>query len=255
MKNMVNFEEAIKRPFTDFKKLGIGILIYFVAVIPFIGWLASFFVAGYGLECAKTAMKKNPKLPEWTDLGNLWIKGFFNFLIGLIYIIPLGLIGAFTIGSAVIKNWELISASNPNPIALAAEFEGIGGGLLLFFLIMIVTFYIIPMAIMRFVESGKFSNAFELGTVFKKAFTSKYFAAWIILFIYAMVVGWIVALLIVATTITVIIPLILMGFWNMILTITSMTVYKFVQFRTKIFYKLKVIIILSISRYEQLHYK
>ena len=106
---MVNFEGAIKRPFQDFKKLGIGLLVYFVAMIPFIGWLASFLGMGYGLECAKTAMKKNYKLPEWTDLGNLWIKGFLYFLIGLIYMIPLALIVAFTIGSALIKNWALPS--------------------------------------------------------------------------------------------------------------------------------------------------
>ena len=78
---------------------------------------------------------------------------------------------------------------------------------------------------MLFVDKGKFSDAFEFSIVFKKAFTSKYFAAWIILMIYSFAVGMVASLLSAATTITVILPLIIMGFANMILVITSMTVF------------------------------
>ena len=222
---MVNFGEAIKRPFTDFKKLGIGVLIYLVTLIPFIGWLASFFITGYGIECAKTAMKKNYKLPEWTDLGNLWIKGFLYFLIGLIYMIPLALIGAFTIGSALIKNWALLAAENPDPVALAAVFGGTGGVLLLLFLVMIITFYIFPMAIMRFAESGKFGDAFNFREVFRKAFTSKYFVAVLLLWVYGFVLVIVASLLYVITAITFILPLIITSVLGFVIMITSMTVF------------------------------
>ena len=57
---MVDFVRAIKRPFTDFKKFGIGVLIcFFVAIMPsIIRFLASFFIAGYGIKCARTAMNR-----------------------------------------------------------------------------------------------------------------------------------------------------------------------------------------------------
>lgn len=222
---MVDFVRAIKRPFTDFKKLGIGVLIYLVTIIPFIGWLASFFITGYGLECAKTSMKKNYKLPEWTDWGNLWIKGFLYSLIGLIYMIPLVLIGAFTIGSALIKNWALLTAPNPDPIALASAFGGTAGVWWLLLLIMIVTLYIVPMAIMRFVESGKFGDAFNFREVFRKAFTSRYFAAFILLGLYIFAVTIIASLLSLITAITVILPLIITTVLSFVIAVTSMTVF------------------------------
>ncbi len=222
---MVDFVGAIKRPFQDFKKLGIGVLIYLVTIIPFIGWLASFFITGYGLKCAKTAMKKNYKLPEWTDWSNLWVKGFLYFLIGLIYMIPLALIGAFTIGSALIKNLTLVTAPNPDPVALAAAFGGTGGVLLLLFLVMIITFYIFPMAIMRFAESGKFGDAFNFREVFRKAFTSKYFVAVLLLWVYVFAIAIVASLLYVITTITFILPLVITSVLGFIITVTSMTVF------------------------------
>jgi len=222
---MVNFGEAIKRPFQDFKKLGIGILVYFVTMIPFIGWLAPFFIAGYGFECAKTAMKKKYELPEWIDWGNLWINGFLYFLIGLIYIIPLALIGAFTIGPALIKNWALVIAPNPDPIALATAFGETAGVLLLLFLVMITTFYIIPMAIMRFAESGKFGYAFNFREVFRKAFTSRYFAAFTLLGLYIFAVAIVASLLSLITATTVILPLIITTVLGFVITVTSMTVF------------------------------
>jgi len=226
---MVDFGGAIKRPFTDFKKLGIGILIYFVAVIPFIGWLISFFITGYGIECAKTAMKKDYKLPEWTDWGNLWVNGILYLFIGLIYMIPLALIGAFTIGSALIKNWVLFTAENPDPVALAAAFGGNSVTLLwillLLFLIMIITVYVLPMAIMRFVATGKFGDAFNLREVFRKAFTSKYFVTVILLWVYVFAILIVTSLLYVITAITFILPLIITAVIGFVITITSMTVF------------------------------
>ena len=116
-----------------------------------------------------------------------------------------------------------ILSSNPETFI-----EGLGsaGNTLAFLgLLAVLIVYVLPMAIMFFVEKWNFSDAFKIGDIFKKAFTSKYFVAWIILIVYAMVIGLIISSLAAVTTITVIIPLILMGFWNMTLTITAMTVF------------------------------
>lgn len=217
---MVNFGEAIKRPFQDFKKLGIGALMY---MIPFLSIVTQFFSSGYSLECAKTAMKKDYKLPEWADWGNLWVKGFLYFLIGVIYSIPLVIILMITVGTALFASF-LTAFSGSSPQALVSSFGAVGSTLILLFLVGLLTIYITPMAIMLFVDKGRFSEAFKLGIVFKKAFTSKYFVAWIILIIYSLIIAMVAGLLSVITTITVILPLIIIGFMNMILAITYMTV-------------------------------
>jgi len=217
---MVNFREAIKRPFQDFKKLGIGALMY---MIPLVNIITMFFASGYGLECAKTAMKKKSNLPEWADWGNLWIRGFLSLLISIIYALPLVILSILFAGPIISKLMGGILSSNP---ATFIEALGSAGNTIAFLgLFAVLIAYVLPMAIMFFVEKWNFGDAFRIGDIFKKAFTSKYFVAWIILIAYAMVVGWIVALLTAATTITIIIPLILMGFWNIILTITSMTIF------------------------------
>ena len=217
---MVNFGEAIKMPFQDFKKLGIGSLMY---MIPLVNIVTSFFASGYGLECAKTAMKKKSKLPEWADWGNLWIRGFLSLLISIIYFIPLMILSVLFVGPLVLKMMGGILSSNPETFLESLGSTGSAIAFLGLFALLIA--YMLPMAIMFFVDKWNFGDAFKVGAVFKKACTSKYFVAWIILVVYAMVVGWIVALLAAATAVIVIIPLIVMGFWNMILTITAMTIF------------------------------
>ena len=221
---MVNFGEAIKRPFQDFKKLGIGALMY---MIPWVSIITGFFSSGYGLECAKTAIKKKPNLPEWSDWGNLWTRGFLSFLISVIYFLPLALLSVLFVGPLILKMMGGILSSNPETFIEDLGLTGSANYQLFAFLglFAVLIAYILPMALMFFVEKWNFSDAFKIGDIFKKAFTSKYFVAWIILIVYAMVIGFIVTLLTAATTVTVIIPLILMGFWNMALTITSMTVF------------------------------
>jgi len=97
---MVNYTEAIKRPFTDGKKFLIGVLLN---ILPIVNLL----VVGYTLECAKSAMKKKYKLPEWENWGDYFVKGLLATIIGFIYMIPalmLLLIGFITIAGSVI--WQ-----------------------------------------------------------------------------------------------------------------------------------------------------
>ena len=217
---MVNFGEAIKRPFQDFKKLGIGALMY---MIPLVNIVTGFFSSGYGLECAKTGMKKDYKLSEWDDWGNLWIKGFLCFLISVIYSIPLAIIAAIILGPILSSSLNALISSNPQ--ALVSALGAAGSNLVIVALIGLLIIYVVPMAIMMFVDKGNFSDAFKIGVIFNKAFTSKYFAAWIMVMVYSWVIGIVAGLLSMATTLTVVIPWIVTGFMSIILTITSMTVF------------------------------
>ena len=78
---MVNYNIAFKRHFTDIKKLIIGLII---GIIPIVNFIAT----GYHLECAKTAMNKKFKLPDWKNFGKLFVNGFLASVITFIYLLP-----------------------------------------------------------------------------------------------------------------------------------------------------------------------
>lgn len=85
---MVNYWEAVKRAFTDWKKFLIGVL---VGLIPMIG---SVVLVGYGIEAsgarkAKRSRSKKKALPKWEN--NFWHffeQGIKAYFIPIIYMIP-----------------------------------------------------------------------------------------------------------------------------------------------------------------------
>ncbi len=219
---MVNFEGAIKRPFTDFKKLGIGALMY---MIPIVSFITMFFALGYGLECAKTAMKKKEKLPEWTDWGNLFLKGLSVFAIALIYAIPIGIIAAFMVVKAIQGIGSYNTMLSVQPEMIMSNMASLGLGFILLIVLLLLLSYIMPMVLMFFVDKWKFGDAFKLGEIFKKAFTGKYFVAWIVIMVYSFAISFLVGIVSAITAVTFILPLIISAFLNMVLMITSMTVF------------------------------
>jgi len=70
--------------------------------------------------------------------------------------------------------------------------------------------YILPVIILRFMDTKKFSKGFDFPVIFKKAFTSKYLAAWFVaLFVITTLsIAMIILSIILAITIIGIIPLI-----------------------------------------------
>jgi hypothetical protein len=171
---MVHYLDAIKRPFSDIKKLLIGIIIQ---IIPIVNLLAF----GYQLKCAKTAMKKNYKLPEWTDWGDLFVKGILGFIIGIVYFIPIFIIG-FLIGGAAL--FQVFLTQDVNVIE-----GGVSTTILTIILLFLIVSYLIPAALVSFVDKNKFSAAFYCPAIFKKVFTGRYFVAWLLVGIYGLVVS------------------------------------------------------------------
>ncbi|MEW6063328.1 MAG: DUF4013 domain-containing protein [Nanoarchaeota archaeon] len=208
---MVDYTSAIKRPFSDFKKLSIGALMY---LIPLINIITGLFGSGYNLNCAKTAMRNENKLPEWKNFGSLFLKGLLVFVITLIYMIPLIAVSIFTLGSAILN-------------AIAGDIQNLGtisGGLVIFFVIALLTFYILPMAILFFADKEKFSAAFRSGGILRKAFSGKYFVAWLLTALYFFLVSVVAALINTLTAVTIIIPFIVNAYVSIILGITGFTI-------------------------------
>jgi len=172
---MVNYLEAIKRPFTDFKKFIIGILL---GIIPII----NFFVYGYEIECARTAIKKNFKLPEWKNFKKLFVNGFLSFVISFVYLIIPFVIFALAIGKYLMESQ--IAAQNQNEI-IKIILSNRSPLLIISIVLLILALYIIPLATIKFAKNYKFKEAFSIKKIFKRAFTLKYFKVWIIMFLYS----------------------------------------------------------------------
>ncbi|MDD4878421.1 MAG: DUF4013 domain-containing protein [Candidatus Nanoarchaeia archaeon] len=176
----MDFETNFKKPFTDVKKLLIGILLSIFPVI-------NFFSMGYMLETAKRAMKKEQALPEWDNWGDLFVKGLLSIVIEALYFMPALILGAVFL-------WPAMKTSIPSLIA--GQIPDIAGvltttalsGMAAGGILALIALYITPSAIMHFIR-GKFGDAFSLGSVFRKAFKSQYAMAWLLFILYSMLLG------------------------------------------------------------------
>lgn len=204
---MIKYKEAIKKPFTDITKLLIGIVI---SMVPVINW----FARGFILESSGLGKTKaSKKMPEWKNWSDIFFKGFVSYVIGFIYLIPafvLFLIGlGFTVASLVMTYAgttiprealssvisggaspeiirQLISQAwmlaLPTLISLAPVF-------LLGAILLLIGSYLTPIAVLNYLKNNKFSKAFDMNLVTRKAFTGKYFIVWLVASVIALVIN------------------------------------------------------------------
>ncbi|MEA1925437.1 MAG: DUF4013 domain-containing protein [Candidatus Altiarchaeota archaeon] len=173
---MTDYENAIKRPFQDIGKFVIGALL---SIIPVVNFIAT----GYTLNCAKTAMKKDYKLPEWTDWVNLFIQGLIVAVIGFIYMIPALIVLIAFVGTSL-----LAISSDPNSMG-GIGLGGMGIGFLAYFVLLLVALYILPAAIMEYVKNNSsFGSAFRFGEIKNRILSTDYLIVWLVVLVYSIVV-------------------------------------------------------------------
>lgn len=180
----MDFMGAFKKPFTDFKKLLIGIAL---SILPII----NFFATGYMLAIAKKEMKKDKGLPEWAEWGNLFVKGLLSVIIGIIYALPLILavvIFAFPLIKAAIAAGVTSQAGLISMIT--SSMGGMMGTIGLIAVLLLFIAYIVPSAVLHYIAADKFGEAFKFGSVLKKAFSGNYCVAWIVGMVYSSVLGY-----------------------------------------------------------------
>lgn len=197
--------QTFKRPFTDVKKLLIGIALSILPVVNFI-------TLGYFLECSGIK-KSNPGLPEWKNFRKLFVNGFFVFVIGLIYLIPAVIVLFFITGAALAslvatyvggvippELIEGIAEGTTDPAVLESVIQNnwqaaiptlvaAAPFLLVVIALSILAKFLIPMAALRFFETGKFKEAFNIRHIAKKAFTAKYLLAVVVAILVGVVVS------------------------------------------------------------------
>ncbi len=197
---MVDYEKAIKRPFQDITKLVIGVVLNIIPIV-------NFLVIGYVLNCAKTAMKKDYTLPEWTDWLNLFIRGFIVVIIGLIYMLPF-LIVMFTIAGSLVLT-----------MIKGGSFSADIGwtGMIIAFVLALIAYYLLPAAIMEYVkEDFKLGAAFfKFNEITKRTFDRNYLIVWLFMVVYSIVLTICLSL----------IPVIGTAIGSFIASVTAMTLF------------------------------
>jgi hypothetical protein len=183
----MDISTAIKKPFTNIKALIIGCLL---SIIPIIGW----FAKGYILKTSGIRGMQST-LPDWSEWGDDFVKGFASFVIKVVYLLPAIILLMIGAGAVIIAmagpimdqvmvqgGWENLGKNpidekviediitqNLPAIVAAAPF------VIMAVLLAVLAAYLIPAATLRYVKTGSFGSAFSVGAVFGKAFTGAYF--------------------------------------------------------------------------------
>lgn len=236
---MVNYGEALKRPFTDIKALIIGIVLLIIPVI------LGFLIAGSAILPGIGAVATLDEIQDPQQVLNILSDAFLNpqflGLAGLVAII--GLIINWIVGGYYYRCIKSMLGKTKKKFVMP-EWVKFGDlfvkGLLMFllgviyfiiimvlliltaitivgpFILMLLFAYLMPCILISFVQEGKFSGGFKFKRIFKKAFTGSYFLAWLFSIVVVIILGIIGS----------IIPVVggsIAGFLSMIIGITVLT--------------------------------
>lgn len=145
------------------KKLAIGGGIVLGAVIlsPILIGIALLFpILGYMLITLENIRDgQTPALPEWTDFGDLFNKGWKVFVIGLVYNIPALLTYCASFGL------QIGSTQFDSDVAASLGFLGVCLSCLQIIL-SLAGYALIPAALIRFAQFGELGSAFQFGEIF-----------------------------------------------------------------------------------------
>ncbi len=222
---MTYFVEAIKLPFSDWKKLSIGALLY---LLPIVSIITGIFAYGYALRAAKLSAQRKFVLPEWNNWGDLFVKGILAFVIALVYALPaivlfvIALWSFFVALVAALAGGEILTM---DPDTFSTVIVSAAGILLLAVILYLVACYVMPMALMHYVNKGRFGAAFEFRSVFREAFTAKYLGGLVVAFLYAVAVAIIGTVLSAVLQITIVLPYVVSAFMSIIMSLTLMSIY------------------------------
>ncbi len=176
---MADYIYAFKKPFTDWRKLIIGAVLY---MIPYINIITSIIASGYLLICAKNAINKDKSLPMWTDWLDLFLKGVVAIVIWAIFIIPvLVYILVFNLSETF---YSILGGSD-----LIFMLANAGPHIIVSLVLAVVLSYVAPYGIMLYLDRDSFVEAFSLSEVFTKPFTLIYLKAWLLSVVFSVVIG------------------------------------------------------------------
>jgi len=174
---MVDYAGAFEKPFTDIEKLLLGILF---DIIPIIN-LLSF---GYEIKCSGVGKEKpSKKMPEWNNFGRLFLNGLLALIIILIYLIPAAILLALCIGPTIVDTINTFPPTMLQDGTIAHRFISLGQYIhpepfevpcLCALLLVALALYLLPAAILRYIENERFKDIFDFRKIFRVAFKGNY---------------------------------------------------------------------------------
>jgi len=186
---MEHLFNAIKRPFTNFSKLLIGIIF---SIIPIVNFMA----IGYQIQCAKTAMSNKFMLPKWENFGKLFITGIIGSVIVFIYSIPALVLLILAFATFVVDPINFIASGGAGIEAALAN--GVTGPVIVLLVLGIIALVLASLvgssALINYSSSLKFKEGFRK-KVWQKAFTGKFFGTWLLAGIYGFLIAVILGLI------------------------------------------------------------
>jgi hypothetical protein len=174
-------------------KLGIGALITAVPILNF-AW------SGFMVDLMRNVAAGEPKpLPDWSDLGDKFMKGLFITIAGFIYALPAILVGCVLFG----VSWlPLIAASGQGDQSLSQGLALGSSGLMIAVgccigLYGLIISFIFPAVFINYSRQGTFGSCFQFSEIMRliTANLSQYVTAWVIIIVAGLVVGLIVGVL------------------------------------------------------------
>ena len=145
-------------------------------------------LAGYSLK----VLRGDRPAPEVNDWGTLFIDGIKLIIIMLIYMIPAMIVLFVVVGASA------LASMSSNPSAAMAAVGGILFGLLLFFVVALITAIFAIIVEVRFARTGNMGEAFNfseiLGTIGKIGW-GPYIIALVVLFVVQMIIAIIVSII------------------------------------------------------------
>ncbi|HDQ59962.1 MAG TPA: DUF4013 domain-containing protein [Candidatus Woesearchaeota archaeon] len=159
----IDFLDAVKYPFSSKENI-INLLIGSVMNIVWWLLLPGILVLGYVVRFAENTLQGNPNMPVW----NTWLslkdnikKGFSVLAIVILYILlPFLIIQAALFFSGV--DTELASEGVQDVSAVTLSFVSVG------VVLIAVVLFLLPMALMEYVSTGRITDAFNLGDIFSR---------------------------------------------------------------------------------------
>ena len=164
-------------------KLLIGSL-FVVLGFALVGWV---LVLGYAFRVARAAMTSpTPALPEWNDLGGIFVDGLRSFAVHLAHAVPIWLL-MFILALAIAGG---LSASDElsEGLAVTAAFA-VMAGYVLFTLLAIVVGLYVPAAFARYVSKNDVRSAFDIvdNLQFVRSHATQYVLALLIILIASLI--------------------------------------------------------------------
>ena len=181
--------KSFSYPFEDdewLTKLFLGAIVSAVPILNF-AW------TGYTVDILRNVTDGvSLPMPDWSDFGDKFVKGFFIWAAGFIYTLPALIIACLPLGFLIIP--ASMESSNTTE-TLISVFTGVGILFLCLLVLYLLAFsFFFPAVNINFARKGTFGSCFEIGAIIKivSENTSKYLTAWLVSIVGAIVVGIIV---------------------------------------------------------------